>query len=111
MNAQKAVICIGEVRIELARGSDGRFGLGFNGDTFNTAVYLARAGIPVAYATAMGDDSYSEGLVALAAAEGVACDSVIRVPGRLPGLALVDAARTGDRQFYSWGEGSPARAR
>jgi sugar/nucleoside kinase (ribokinase family) len=45
VNAQNPVICIGEVAIELARGSDGRFGLGFNGDTFNTAVYLARAGM------------------------------------------------------------------
>ena len=109
MNAQNPVICVGEVGIEFARGGDGRFGLGFNGDTFNTAVYLARAGIPVTYATAMGDDPYSEGLVALAAAEGVGCNTVIRVPGRLPGLALVDTARTGDRQYYSWGEGSPAR--
>jgi 2-dehydro-3-deoxygluconokinase len=109
VNAQNPVICVGEVGIELARGSDGRFGLGFNGDTFNTAVYLARAGIPVAYATAMGDDPYSDGLVALAAAEGVRCDCVIRVPGRLPRLALVDAVSTSERQFYSWGEPSPAR--
>jgi 2-dehydro-3-deoxygluconokinase len=109
VNAQNPVICIGEVGIELVRGSDGRFGLGCNGDTFNTAVYLARAGIPVAYATAIGDDPYSDGLVALAAAEGVQCDCVIRVPGRLPGLALVDTAATGERQFYSWGEASPAR--
>jgi 2-dehydro-3-deoxygluconokinase len=109
VNAQNPVICIGEVAIELARGSDGRFGLGFNGDTFNTAVYLARAGIPVAYATVMGDDPYSDGLVALAAAEGVRCDCVIRVPGRLPGLTLVDTVRSGGRQFYFWGETSPAR--
>ena len=109
MNAQNPVICVGEVGIELARGSDGRFGLGFNGDTFNTAVYLARAGIPVGYATAMGDDAYSDGLVALAAAEGVRCDCVIRVPGRLPRLALVDTASSGERQFYAWGETSPAR--
>lgn len=109
MNPQNPVICVGEVAIELARGGDGRFGLGFNGDTFTTAVYLARAGIPVAYATAMGDDPYSNGVLALAAAEGVRCDWVIRVPSRLPGLTLVDTDRTGERQFYSWGETSPAR--
>ena len=40
----------------MARGSDGRFALGCGGDTFNTAVYLARAGIPTAFATALGDD-------------------------------------------------------
>ena len=45
------VVAIGEVMTELARGSDGRFGMSCGGDTFNTAVYLARAGIPVAYGT------------------------------------------------------------
>jgi 2-dehydro-3-deoxygluconokinase len=109
VNAQNPVICVGEVGIELARGNDGRFALGFSGDTFNTAVYLARAGIPVGYATAMGDDPYSDGLVALATAEGVRCECVIRVPGRLPRLALVDTVSTGERQFYSWSETSPAR--
>ena len=49
-------ISIGECMVELARGDDQRFGLGYGGDTFNTAVYLARAGVAVAYATAVGDD-------------------------------------------------------
>ena len=64
-------ICIGEALIELARGPDGRFSLSSGGDTFNTAVYLARAGIDVAFATALGDDPYSDSIVALATAEGV----------------------------------------
>ena len=51
-----SVVAIGEVMAELARGSDGRFSMSCGGDTFNTAVYLARAGIEVAYATALGDD-------------------------------------------------------
>jgi 2-dehydro-3-deoxygluconokinase len=53
------VVCVGEVMIEMARGSDGRFGIACGGDTFNTAVYLARAGIDVSYATVLGDDPYS----------------------------------------------------
>ena len=56
--------------IELARGTDGRLAFGFGGDTFNFAVYIARASIEVAYATALGDDNYSEGILTLAAAEG-----------------------------------------
>ena len=60
------VVAVGEVMVELARGSDGRFSLACGGDTFNTAVYLARAGVNVAYATALGDDPYSEGILALA---------------------------------------------
>jgi 2-dehydro-3-deoxygluconokinase len=59
VSEQKPVICVGEVWIELARGHDGRFELSCNGDTFNTAIYLARAGIRTSFATALGDDPYS----------------------------------------------------
>jgi 2-dehydro-3-deoxygluconokinase len=54
------------------------------GDTFNTAVYLARAGVDVAYATALGDDPYSDAS-SMAAAEGVNTDLMLRVPGRHAG--------------------------
>ena len=103
------VVCVGEVMLELARGGDGRFALGCGGDTFNTAIYLARAGIDVAFATALGDDSYSDGVLALAAAEGIASNLVLRVPGRLPGLCVIDADPAGKRQVHHWGEQSPAR--
>ena len=64
MSDQKSrVVAVGEVMVEMARGGDGRFGHGCGGDTFNTAVYLARAGIDVAYATALGDDPYSDSIV------------------------------------------------
>ena len=56
MSSQTRSICIGEATIELARGGDGRFTLGCAGDTFNTAIYLARAGQSVAFASALGDD-------------------------------------------------------
>ena len=83
-------VSVGEAMIELVRGGDGRFGIGCAGDTFNVAVYLARAGIDAAFATALGDDPYSETILALAAAEGVASDLVLRLRGRLPGLTVVD---------------------
>ena len=104
------VICVGEVMVELARGADDRYGLAFGGDTFNTAVYLARAGIPVAYATAMGDDPYSDRAASsLAAAEGVNTDLILRVPGRMPGLYLIETDDKGERKFYYWRDTSPAR--
>ena len=103
------VICVGEVMVELSRGNDGRYGQSFGGDTFNTAVYLARAGIPAAYATAMGDDPYSDALMALATAEGVNGDLIRRVPGRMPGLYLIETDAKGERKFYYWRETSPAR--
>src|SRR5947209_19555873 len=105
----RRVVAIGEVMVELTRGTDGRYSLGYGGDTFNTAVYLARAGIPVAYATALGDDPYSDGALAFASAEGVAGDLVIRVPGRMPGLYLIETDSAGERRFTYWLDTSPAR--
>ena len=56
MTEQKqGAVCVGEVLIELARGSDGRFSLSCGGDTFNTAVYLARAGIEAAKAMMLSE--------------------------------------------------------
>jgi len=110
MTDQKSrVIAIGEVMVELARGGDGRFGMACGGDTFNTAVYLARAGIEVTYATALGDDPYSDGIVAMAAAEGVKTDLMLRVPGRLPGLYTIETDAKGERRFRYWRGEAPAR--
>jgi 2-dehydro-3-deoxygluconokinase len=108
--SKSRVVCVGEVLIEFARGSDGRFAIGCGGDTFNTAVYLARAGIDAAFASAVGDDPYSDSILALAAAEGINCDLMLRAPGRLPGLYLVDTNATGAQQFHYWRDAAPACA-
>lgn len=100
-------ICVGEVLIELRRGGDARFALSCGGDTFNTAVYLARAGLDVGFATAVGDDPYSDSVVALAAAEGIATSLVLRVPGRLPALCLMESGHNGERNVRYWREGAP----
>jgi 2-dehydro-3-deoxygluconokinase len=102
------VICVGEAMIELVRGGDGRFGIASAGDTFNVAVYLARAGADAALATALGDDPYSDAIVALATAESVSTDLMLRLRGRLPGLAVVDTDPVGLRRAYVWREGAPA---
>ena len=104
------VVSIGEVLIELARGGDGRFALACNGDTFNTAVYLARAGIRTAYATALGDDPYSDSILALATAEGIDCSLILRVTGALPGLRLLDGDGQSAQRHHTWNDGAPARA-
>ncbi len=110
MTEQKPrAIVIGEVVIELARGADGTFALSCGGDTFNTAIYLARAGIEVAFATAVGDDPYSDSAVALAAAEGVSSNLMLRVPGRLPALCLIEPGTAGALAARRWDAGAPAR--
>jgi 2-dehydro-3-deoxygluconokinase len=95
--------------VELARGSDGRFGFALGGDTFNTAVYLSRAGIEASYVTALGDDPYSQAILDLAAAEKVDTSTIPRLPGRVPGLYMIETDEAGERSFYYWRETSPAR--
>ena len=80
-----------------------------SGDTFYTAIYLARAGIPVALASALGDDPFSDAILALAQAEGIGTDLILRAGGRLPGLTLVDVDNKGDRRVHYWREAAPAR--
>ena len=109
MSERKGAICIGEATLELARGADGRFALGSGGDTFNTAIYLVRAGIATAFASALGDDPYSDAIFSLAQAEGVSTDLILRAGGRLPALALVDADAQCNRRIHHWREASPAR--
>ncbi|MEQ1614101.1 MAG: sugar kinase [Hyphomicrobiaceae bacterium] len=104
-----AVISIGECMVELSRGTDGRFALAFGGDTFNTAAYMVRAGVAVAYATAIGDDPYSRGIVAAARAEQVSTDLFTILPGRMPGLYLIETTPEGERSFWYWRDRAAAR--
>ena len=106
MTEQKPrAICIGEVVIELARGADGTFALSCGGDAFNTAIYLARAGIERGVRHRLGDDPYSDSAVALAAAEGVSSNLMLRVPGRLPALCLIEAGTAGAAHRTQMGRG------
>ena len=110
MNVPKSrVVCVGEALVEFIRGGDGRFGIASGGDAFNVAVYLARAGTASALATALGQDPYSDALFALAAAEGVGGDVMLRVGGRLPGLAVIDTDPSGKRRQHVWRDSAPAR--
>jgi 2-dehydro-3-deoxygluconokinase len=103
------VVAVGEAVIELIRGGDGRFGISCAGDTLNVAIYLARAGVSSAFATALGDDPYSAAILALASAEGVASDLVLQLRGRLPGVSVLDGGAPGARHHYEWRGEAPAR--
>jgi len=109
LRAGGQAVSIGECMVELARGPDGRFGLAYGGDTFNTATYMARAGIEVAYATALGDDPYSAGILAAARAERVATELIATLPGRMPGLYLIETTAVGERSFWYWRDRAAAR--
>jgi 2-dehydro-3-deoxygluconokinase len=103
------VAAIGECMIELSEHADGRITRSFGGDSLNTAVYLARLGVPVDYITALGDDAWSEGMLSAWAAEGIGTGSVIRLAGRLPGLYFIQTDAGGERRFSYWRGQAPAR--
>jgi 2-dehydro-3-deoxygluconokinase len=103
------VASIGECMVELSPRPGGLFGLGFGGDTLNTAVYLARLGVATDYLTALGDDDYSERMLAAWRDEGVGTGLVPRLPGRLPGLYIIEIDDGGDRRFSYWRDRAPAR--
>lgn len=96
--------------LELSAGEiGGTLRLGFGGDSLNTAVYLARLGVPVEYVSALGDDPYSDRLVQSWQDEGIDTRSVLRIAGRLPGLYAIETDPLGERRFFFWRGESAAR--
>ena len=104
-----SVACVGECMVEFSERPDGHFARGFGGDTLNTAVYLARLGVAVDYVTALGDDPFSDEMLAAWRAEGVGTRFVLRIPGALPGLYVIQTDGAGERRFSHWRDSAPVR--
>jgi 2-dehydro-3-deoxygluconokinase len=106
------VAAIGECMIELGQRDSATLSLAYGGDTLNTAVYLKRAAgdrLAVDYVTALGDDPWSEAMLASWREEGLGTDRVARLPGRLPGLYVIRVDERGERRFYYWRSAAAAR--
>lgn len=114
-----SVACIGECMVELRQAQGGAsagqgqggglYARGFGGDTLNTALYLARLEVKVDYFTALGNDALSDEMIAAWTAEGVGTRRVVRLPGKLPGLYMIQTDAKGERQFFHWRDNSAAR--
>lgn len=96
--------------IELREEADGRLSRGYGGDTLNTAVYLARLGVSVNYVTALGDDPWSDEMIAGWQAEGIGTELAVRMLGRLPGLYVIQTDASGERRFSYWRDSAAARS-
>lgn len=111
--SQKHVVALGECMIELRNVEPELMRQSFGGDTFNTAVYLARlagGAYRVSYATAIGDnDPYSNAMLANWESEGIGTEFVCKRPGELPGLYTIQVGGTGERVFSYWCQNSAAR--
>lgn len=102
------IFIFGEAMLEYhSHGGSG--GLRYGGDTLNTAIHMARAGLDVAYVTAVGSDPISDALVAAWAEEGVDTRHVLRHPERSPGIYAIHVDGRGERSFLYWRERSAAR--
>lgn len=111
MTAKRFVSC-GECMIEMAGGADDHWKMGIAGDTLNTAWHFRNATAAddwhVSYLTALGDDRYSERIVKFITDAGIDVSAIQRLPGKRPGLYLIDQ-EDGDRVFTYWRENSAAR--
>jgi 2-dehydro-3-deoxygluconokinase len=103
------VACLGECMIELVERPDGTLTRGFGGDTLNTALYLARLGVPTDYVTALGEDSFSDELLRAWRQEGIGTEAIPRLAGRLPGLYMIQTDASGERRFHYWRDSAPVR--
>ena len=107
------IASIGECMIELRHRSETELELSYGGDTLNTAVYLARLlearDAAVDYVSAVGEDPYSDQMLALWRSEGVGTGHVTRLPDRLPGLYTIRTDERGERTFTYWRSSSAAR--
>lgn len=110
------IVCAGEIMLEISLDAKGRQ-VGFAGDTFNTAAYLAhaldRAGkgaeVRVDYATVLGRDAVSDRMAGFIAAQGVGTEYIRRHPDRGPGAYAITLDGQGERSFTYWRSQSAAR--
>lgn len=109
------VLAVGECMLELRHITGTELVLGFGGDTYNTAVYLARTAgalgvdVEVGYLCGLGDDTHSELMRQAWRQEGI-IDRSVTVRGRTPGLYAVRTDGQGERTFAYWRQGSAAAA-
>ncbi|ALL14060.1 sugar kinase [Caulobacter henricii] len=109
------ITVLGECMVEMSPdglSGDGAplYRMGFAGDTFNTAVYMARLGDQVAYCTALGQgDPFSDGVLAAMRREGLDTRLIREVSNRLPGLYAIVLDDSGERKFHYWRERAPIR--
>lgn len=102
---------IGECMIELRHTSADALRLGFAGDVFNAAAYLARSSraVQVEFVTVTGDDPYSEAMRGAWRSYRVGDRLARRQPGGRPGLYLIRLDEAGERTFYHYRAESAAR--
>lgn len=111
-DTHRSVILFGECMIELQRRA-GSINQSFSGDVLNTATYMARLtqnqAVSIEFATAVGEDQFSNAMIDAWNDEAVGSKVVKSIPGRLPGLYFIENDKSGERHFYYWRNDSAAK--
>jgi 2-dehydro-3-deoxygluconokinase len=63
----------------------------------------------VDYVTALGTDAFSDEMIAAWDGEGIGTGLVLRCPGTLPGLYMIQTDARGERRFSYWRDSAPVR--
>jgi 2-dehydro-3-deoxygluconokinase len=106
------LLCIGEVMAEIRFDREGRQTLNYAGDTYNTAVYCARAlgdAASVSFLSRIGFDTLSDGFILSAEHQGMDLSQIERDPERNIGIYAISTDDQGERHFDYWRANSAAR--
>ncbi len=103
------VICLGEAMGEISSAADGRFAVGVGGDTFNTAIYLARVGVETAFASMVGTDPFGALIRQTLYDNDVSDALLLESETAATGLYSITNAADGERSFHYWREAAAAR--
>lgn len=106
------VYAIGECMVELSHSGGVTYRRSFAGDVYNTAVYLKRLApfnCRVEFVSAIGDDPMSAAMMDAWREESISFRHVAQLPGKSPGLYVIDTDDDGERRFSYWRSRSAAR--
>ena len=106
------LLAIGEVMAEISGDAESGFSVGFAGDTYNTAVYCARAlgeAGGVGFMTRVGPDPLSAAMIERLRDEGISDTKIGFDEHRNLGIYSVTTDDEGERSFHYWRNQSAAR--
>lgn len=112
MESSGQLVCIGECMVEMVPALEDTYRMGFAGDTFNTAWYARRLLGPdwsVSFASCVGTDPVSDGMLSFMQGADIETDTVRRLEDRTVGLYMIQLNK-GERSFSYWRGQSAARA-
>ncbi len=115
MTEKMNIVAFGECMLEMSRPQKNqkKFELNYAGDSYNFLYYLNRfqsdLNFQTHYITALGDDPFSDEMLAHWQSLNISIDLVTRIKGKLPGLYFVENDSFGERYMYYYRNDAAAK--